>query len=338
MAAIAIDIGASSVKLALVDAGAVLREQHIPHSCAADGLEQLAGAILPWLEAGGVRPDAMGIAVPGIVRNSVMVCAHDKVAHLWGRDLSGWSESTFGLPAVVENDARAACWGEFVHGAGRGVADLAVLTVGTGVGMTVIAGGRPLHGAPGHGGILGGHMRSRTHGRPCNCGGRGCIEAKASGGAPAISNLCQIADPAGVVLTGGLMTGARDFLAELQRQVRALGWDPAFAPRTCRGPERLGIRHTRRCPPCRTVNIPAREIHPMIPTETKRASNYNLAPSVRVPGADATVWRGAAAMAELLSAGRRSVPNGRTRPAGSGTLCATIKASVRGTETEARDT
>lgn len=296
MAAIAIDIGGSSVKLALVDAGTVLREQRIPHSCAADGLEQLAGAIRPWLESGDVRPGAIGIAVPGIVRNSVMVAAHDKVAHLVGRDLSGWSESTFGLPAVVENDARAACWGEFVHGAGRGVADLAVLTVGTGVGMAVIAGGRPLRGAHGQGGILGGHMRIRPQGRPCNCGGRGCIEAEASGwalsrmlrghpeavewadgtgigfhhvlaaaaqGNPlaqtiradfievwalAISNLCQLADPARVVLTGGLMAGARDFLAELQWQVRALSWDPAFAPelvvaRNVWASATLGIAH-----------------------------------------------------------------------------------------------
>lgn len=53
----------------------------------------------------------------------------------------------------------------------------------------------------------------------------------------------------------------------------------------------------------------------MIPTETKRASNYDLAPAVPVPGADATVWKGAAAVAELLAAARRSVPNGQTRPA-----------------------
>lgn len=296
MAAIAIDIGGSSFKLAVVDGGTVLAEKRIPHSGAPGDFEQLAGEIRPWLTSGDARPGALGIAVPGIVRNSVMVAARDKVAYLLGRDLSGWSASTFGLPAVVENDARAACWGEFVHGAGRGVADLAVLTVGTGVGMAVIADGRPLRGAHGHGGILGGHMRIHPQGRPCNCGGRGCIEAEASGwalarmlrGRPearewadgtgigfhhvlaaaaqgselaqtiradfievwalAISNLCQLADPARVVLSGGLMAGAGDFLAELTKRVRELAWDSASAPdlvvaRNVWASATLGIAH-----------------------------------------------------------------------------------------------
>ncbi|MGA7203647.1 MAG: ROK family protein [Specibacter sp.] len=276
MAAIAIDVGGSSFKLALVADGVVLRQERISHSSAANDLEQLADHIRPWIGACDAPLTAVGIAVPGIVRNGVMTSAHDKVGYLIGMDLSGWSKSAFGLPAVIENDARAACWGEFVHGAGRGVTELAVLTVGTGVGTGLVSDGKLVHGAHGHGGILGGHIRIRPDGKPCNCGGRGCIEAEASGwalsrmlrGRPearewadgtgfgfhhvlaaaargsslaqsirsdfievwalAIANLCQIADPARIVLTGGQMAGAHEILADLDARVRELSWDAAL--------------------------------------------------------------------------------------------------------------
>ena len=84
------------------------------------------------------------------------------------------------LPVVVENDANAAAWGEFVHGAGAGYDDMVMVTVGTGLGGGIIVGGRLFRGRFGMGGEIG-HYRSVPDGLPCGCGRRGCIEQYASG-------------------------------------------------------------------------------------------------------------------------------------------------------------
>ncbi len=84
------------------------------------------------------------------------------------------------LPAILINDASAACFGEFRTGAGRGVQDLALLTLGTGVGGGLVIGGRLVLGGFGHGAELG-HMIVHPQGRPCSCGQRGCLEAYAGG-------------------------------------------------------------------------------------------------------------------------------------------------------------
>ncbi|MGA7203646.1 MAG: mannose-6-phosphate isomerase, partial [Specibacter sp.] len=53
----------------------------------------------------------------------------------------------------------------------------------------------------------------------------------------------------------------------------------------------------------------------MTQTDTKRKSNYDLAPVIRVPDAGARVWKGAAAVDELLAAAGRAAPDARTGPA-----------------------
>lgn len=85
-----------------------------------------------------------------------------------------------GLPVVVENDANAAAWGEFQFGAGRDFDDMVALTVGTGVGGGIVAGGELYRGGHGVGGEIG-HMLLVRDGQLCGCGLRGCFEAYASG-------------------------------------------------------------------------------------------------------------------------------------------------------------
>ena len=60
--------------------------------------------------------------------------------------LRGLMHDRFSLPVGLDNDANAAAIGEWRAGAGRGVDDLVMLTLGTGLGGGVIAGGRPLGG------------------------------------------------------------------------------------------------------------------------------------------------------------------------------------------------
>jgi glucokinase len=84
-------------------------------------------------------------------------------------------------PAVLDNDATAACAGEHRYGAGRGAQTMVYLTVSTGVGGGVVLDGKLHRGPSGNGGEFG-HLTVDWHGRRCRgCGRRGCLEAYASG-------------------------------------------------------------------------------------------------------------------------------------------------------------
>jgi glucokinase len=85
-----------------------------------------------------------------------------------------------GLPVVVENDANAAAWAEYRFGAARGVSDVLLITVGTGIGGGIIAAGELFRGAYGVAAEFG-HVRVVPDGLPCGCGRRGCFEQYCSG-------------------------------------------------------------------------------------------------------------------------------------------------------------
>jgi glucokinase len=78
------------------------------------------------------------------------------------------------LPVTVMNDVRAATWGEWLHGAGQGCADLVCLFVGTGIGGGVVSGGRMLSGCSNTAVELG-HITVDLHGPLCHCGNWGCL-------------------------------------------------------------------------------------------------------------------------------------------------------------------
>ena len=88
----------------------------------------------------------------------------------------------FGLPVGLDNDANAAAIAEWRVGAGRGVDNLIMLTLGTGLGGGVISRGRPFRGAHGAGVELG-HVVIVHDGRPCQgrCTGRGHLEPYVTG-------------------------------------------------------------------------------------------------------------------------------------------------------------
>ncbi len=80
---------------------------------------------------------------------------------------------------VLENDANAAALGEMWIGAGQGVNDLILLTLGTGIGGGIVSHGEILHGFLGMAGEIG-HMTIYPDGNPCGCGNTGCLEKHAS--------------------------------------------------------------------------------------------------------------------------------------------------------------
>jgi glucokinase len=85
-----------------------------------------------------------------------------------------------GLPVAIDNDGNAAAIAEWKVGAARGAGYVVMLTLGTGVGGGLILDGQPYRGARGGGAELG-HIVVELDGPPCACGGRGHLEAVASG-------------------------------------------------------------------------------------------------------------------------------------------------------------
>src|SRR3954453_7916135 len=93
-------------------------------------------------------------------------------------------EERLGLPVEVDNDANCAVWAEARAGAAAGCTDVALLTIGTGIGGGLVLGGRLYRGFAGAGAEMG-HMVVDIDGPPCqgNCPNWGCLEAVASGSA-----------------------------------------------------------------------------------------------------------------------------------------------------------
>jgi glucokinase len=85
-----------------------------------------------------------------------------------------------GLPAFVDVDTKALALAEGRFGAARGIDDYLAMVVSTGVGGGIVSRGVLLDGASGNAGHIG-HVVVEPDGRPCGCGGRGCLEAQASG-------------------------------------------------------------------------------------------------------------------------------------------------------------
>lgn len=185
----AIDLGGTRTKFGLVDRGAVLAASQ----CSADAqgsLERHLAEILEHLRAlcageGRRLEDCAGLGLlsTGLVdkREMRVLSTNGKYDGATAFDFRRWARDSAGLELRMDNDARGALIGEWRHGAGRGVDSLVMVSLGTGIGTAVISEGRPLVGPHFSAGNLGGHIVVRSGGRPCTCGGRGCLESEASG-------------------------------------------------------------------------------------------------------------------------------------------------------------
>jgi glucokinase len=188
MAELCIDFGGTAIKVGILDSGVVLVAEELTATGARSDLESVEAAVrrlvaeLP-AETAGLR--AAGIALPGIVDRTAgrLVKAHGKYSFLADLDLREWALTVFGLPAVIENDARAALLGEvsrFGRTAEPDETDAVIITLGTGIGTAALVGGILLRGAHDHAGVLGGHVTVDIDADVCLCGNVGCAESLAS--------------------------------------------------------------------------------------------------------------------------------------------------------------
>lgn len=177
-----IDFGGTEIKLAVIDGARILGSESLSVRGDARDLDAAAVASRALIERTASAPSAIGIAVPGVVSpaSGRMLHANAKYDFLQDFDLRTWAAAQLGLPAVVENDARAALIGETSTGSAAGERNAVLITLGTGIGTAAMIDEVPLRGTTGHAGILGGHVTTDIHGPVCPCGNVGCGEALAS--------------------------------------------------------------------------------------------------------------------------------------------------------------
>ncbi len=161
---------------------------------AQQGLESVVDRITTIIKelAGETKIDGVGVGIPGPLDPAKGLVYDPPNLPGWGtvplavmlKERLAWDND---IPIVLVNDANAAALAEYKFGAGketgpdgRSVQELVYLTISTGIGGGVIAGGKLLLGATGMAAELG-HVVIDVWGQRCSCGGRGCFEAMASG-------------------------------------------------------------------------------------------------------------------------------------------------------------
>jgi len=195
---IGIDLGGTKVLgLAVDDEGVVLAELRVPtpgrpSPSASDGgvtdvggpepvIDVLAAVTRQLRDTVDTEVASVGVGAPGLVDNTGVLRFAPNLPRGSGLDIAaGLSERLGGLRTVVDNDATCATVAEWAFGAAVGVTDAVMVTLGTGIGGGIVAGGNVVRGASGFAGEIG-HMVVDPTGPPCPCGKRGCWERFASG-------------------------------------------------------------------------------------------------------------------------------------------------------------
>ena len=180
--AIGVDLGGTKILAGVVTrTGEILRrdERPTPQDSQESLIAELEAAVAELLTEDVA---AIAFGVPGPIDQPRGVVVHCVNVPLHEAPLRDHMHARFGLPVGLDNDANAAAIAEWQAGGGRGVDDLIMLTMGTGLGGGVISNGRPFRGAKGGGAELG-HTVIVHDGRPCqgSCTGRGHLESYVTG-------------------------------------------------------------------------------------------------------------------------------------------------------------
>ena len=208
-----VDVGGTKILGGVVDEDGTIVDEVRVDSPATDveAIEAAIAAVVKEL-AGRHELSSVGVGAAGYIdktRSTVMFAPN-----IAWRDvnLRERLEKQVGVAVVIENDANAAAWGEFVYGAGADVDDLLLVTVGTGVGGGLVLDGELYRGAFGVGAEIG-HMRVVPNGILCGCGNKGCFEQYASGSA--LVRDARAAATAGSLLARGLLDRADGDVARI---------------------------------------------------------------------------------------------------------------------------
>jgi glucokinase len=184
---IAIDIGGTSLKCAVVDVatGGIRRSERHPTGAdrgsahVSETIVEVAASLADKARSDGLRPVAAGLVSPGTIDETdgvIKWAANIDFRNVPLRDLVA---DRLGVPAVLAHDVRAGALAEARLGAGRGGERVWFLAIGTGIAGAYVRDGRTDSGAHGAAGEIG-HVVVRPGGVLCTCGQHGCVETLAS--------------------------------------------------------------------------------------------------------------------------------------------------------------
>jgi len=258
-----LDLGGTRLKaLAITTDGREITRETTPTG-GDDWKDAVKSCVEMIIESHGT-PATIGVAAPGIAAQD-----ERSIAHMPGR-LSGlegldWQEFLeFENPIPVLNDAHAALLGEVWLGAAKGLRDVVLLTLGTGVGGAILTNGKLLRGHFGRAGHLG-HISIHADGPPDIINTPGSLEdaignhsiqtrsdgrfhstaellaAMASGDpgageiwhtsirdlAAAITSIINILDPEAIVIGGGIAVAGDALFRPLASELDRMEWRPA---------------------------------------------------------------------------------------------------------------
>ena len=262
---LAVDLGGTKTSTALV--GEAGRAQERRKKPAGRSLKESVAQIVEAIAECASRPAAVGVILPGIydARTGRAWCPN-----LWGRDevpLKDALEAEIDIPLAADCDRSGYVMGESWLGAARGLNDVVYVAVGTGVGVGILSGGEVIRGAHGIAGAAGwmavgpewreeyerrGGWESEAAG-PAVAKAFGASDAEAVVSAArggderaigvleraarytgrGVANLISILDPEMVVLGGGLLKGAQEWMLPVIRE-ETLRWAQPISARRCK--------------------------------------------------------------------------------------------------------
>ncbi len=179
-----IDVGGTNTAFGLVDEDGNVVEEQTMKTESQKGADALLSRIAQQVRrimketSRNFELKAIGLGAPNAnyYRSTIERAPNLKWEYV---NMAEISAKYFDVPMFITNDANASAIGELYFGAARGMRDVIVITLGTGLGSGIIINGELVYGADGFAGELG-HTTVEPGGRECNCGNYGCLETYAS--------------------------------------------------------------------------------------------------------------------------------------------------------------
>lgn len=184
--ALGMDIGGTSTKLALMnEKGHLINStSFLTHaqSGAFPFLDAIAASANQLLRDSGLTTDSLsgiGIGAPSADEEKGLIEGAANLPFEGEAPIVKYLSKEYNLPVYLIKDSSAALLGEKYFGAAQPYRHFALLTLGTGLGCSLMINGQLVRGASGLAGEFG-HSSVKPGGRQCGCGKRGCLEAYVS--------------------------------------------------------------------------------------------------------------------------------------------------------------
>ncbi len=172
MRIVGIDIGGTFIKAGLVIDDKIIKTRKVRTEP-----KRLTDTLIEITRNLGA--EKLGVGAPGLVDKDGVVSRPPNLLGIDKLSLKKILEDRLKIPVIIDNDANVIALGEYKYGAGRGVKNLVVMTLGTGVGGAIIINGK-LHRGRDFAGEIG-HITIDRDGPLCRCGNYGCLETYVGG-------------------------------------------------------------------------------------------------------------------------------------------------------------